>query len=198
MEKFITAYLDSDYLDKDNNFDVNNDNVDDYKEKIIKDEILKKIKEKVVEKMKKSIKTFRIFKNGKFSPKIYHSGWKGDSSAKIKTYKISKLAPKVSLIFDFLRSAVKIRSVYLKEKTVLSEPLWETVGSEVFSTIGSTMGSMIGSTIGSVFPVVGTYIGGLVGGFIGGKLGKKLGQISGKFLFNRFFSHKNQNNSKDN
>lgn len=55
--------------------------------------------------------TARFYKSGRFSPKVYSSGWKGGSRARIKTYKITSLAEKfsskiliVGVLFDYGRA----------------------------------------------------------------------------------------------
>jgi len=60
----------------------------------------------------------------------------------------------------------------------------EPIGRAAFAAIGATIFGALGATVGSIVPFGGTFIGGVLGG-----LG---GDLAGKWLYDAFFSKKNQ------
>ena len=90
--------------------------------------------------------TARFYKSGRFSPKVYSSGWKGGSRARIKTYKITSLAEKfsskiliVGVLFDYGRAYYG--QISCEKATVNS----------LVSVAAFSIGGWIGLTIGLVY-----------------------------------------------
>ena len=177
-----------------NNDDEKNKNIEKIKTGV-KDLSLETL-EKVGAKLEESKKI--IVRKKKSSLIRYQSGWKGVSIPKIKTYKvcnIGKTLSKGTALLNIVFNACELSSGYLEEKTFISEPFSKSLFSVLGSIGGAKVGTAIGSFLGSFFPGPGTVIGGIIGGFLGGTIAGIAGEKLGKFSYNRFFSHKNQNNS---
>lgn len=87
--------------------------------------------------------TIRFSKSGHFSPKLYNSGWKGGSRAKIKTYKVTSLAKSASKKIFFFGIAVDAYGV-VKDEISLAKGLVNTAVSGVALCIGGWAGLAIG------------------------------------------------------
>ena len=168
------------------------DKAEDKLKKKGKEKVLEKIEEQL-EKMSKSKKTFRITNgmNKQISPKIYDSGWKGGSKAKIKTYEVSKIGKEglkgLNELKKFTKGVEKVNNVlnYVDIVSKEGEERAKAIGSLAGSKIGSIGGRFIGGAIGSIFPGPGNAIGAFVGDVVGSVIGKAIGEWTGGMIYNR-------------
>ena len=90
--------------------------------------------------------TVRLSKSGHFSPKIYNSGWKGGSRAKIKTYKVTSLAKTASEKILYIGIVVDIIGVATNDVSVGKAFMNTAVG-----VTAAFIGGWVGLAIGLVY-----------------------------------------------
>ena len=88
-------------------------------------------------------RTVRFSKSGHFSPKIYNSGWKGGSRAKIKTYKVTSLAKNAGKKIFFVGIAIDAVGVATGEISI-AKGVTNTVVAGAALLIGGWAGLAIG------------------------------------------------------
>ena len=86
--------------------------------------------------------TLRFLKQGKFSPKLYPSGWRGGSRALIKTYKVTTLAKGIGRKVFFI--GVLVDGIGLVNGSISPQKALLNTGISAVATFGGPIGLAIG------------------------------------------------------
>lgn len=86
--------------------------------------------------------TLRFSKQGKFSPKLYPSGWRGGSRVRIKTYKITTLAKGIGRKVFFI--GVLVDGIGLANGSISLQKALLNTGISAVATFGGPIGLTIG------------------------------------------------------
>ncbi len=137
-----------------------------------------------------STSTYRITngQNGaggqRLSPRVYESGWKGGSRARIVTRSVSALGRNVSRGSALVGAGVgayDIGSSYIDEGS-FGPKTRETTGGVFGGVVGAASGAATGAFVGSFFGGIGAVPGSVIGGVVGGISGGAAGSEAGKAI----------------
>lgn len=119
------------------------------------------------------------YNGNKLSPKVYKSGWKGGSRAKIKTYELKPLGKVCSGIGKVIElyELCKVAKNEYDETGGLGQKTFDKAKEIGGGISGAAVGGVLGGAIGSVVPIIGTAIGAGVGSAIGGFVGEKIADL---------------------
>ncbi len=120
--------------------------------------------------MEQSKSTYRLTKKGKVSPKVYESGWRGGSRARISTHSVAKAGKMLgrgALWLSIILGSLDVYEGYVEDGNEFGKNTQLATGRTIGGISGAALGVTIGAAFGAPFGGIGAIPGAVIGAIIG-------------------------------